>query len=349
MTILTIDKKCWEEGLDRARSAYTLVGPAPEAEALGFRELCATEYPVMDGSQTRLSPKSVVFPPSQVMMSCPLKEGDAKQNIYKSVEIGTSPRAVVGIRPNDAKAIALLQLNFDTDEYKDPYVMAAFEACTFIGLAVSTPSATDFSISCGTGPFDESALDILLIDDNDRYLTTVITDKGAAWAAAAGFCTEAEDGAEGLIQAKKEAAESAITTTIAFNRIKEKTVLDLYNADHWEKTTFACLNCGACTYACPTCWCFDIQDEVHDGTSYRIRHWDSCMSSLFTLHGSGHNPRETSTQRIRQRFMHKLKYFQDKYDHGIMCVGCGRCIEQCPAGIDIRNICDTMNREGIRG
>ena len=41
--------------------------------------------------------------------------------------------------------------------------------------------------------------------------------------------------------------------------------------------------------------------------------------------------------------MHKLKYFLDKYDQGIMCVGCGRCVSQCPVNIDIRKICDLMD------
>ena len=42
---------------------------------------------------------------------------------------------------------------------------------------------------------------------------------------------------------------------------------------------------------CPTCWCFDIQDEGPDKNSgERIRLWDSCMFPLFTLHGGrGHN------------------------------------------------------------
>ena len=345
MTILTINKAAWNEGLDRVRSGYALVGPTSTGDGLAFRELDPTEYPVMDGTQTNLSPKSVVFPPSQVMMTCSLKPGDAQQNIYESVPINTAPRAVVGIRPNDAKAISLLRLNFDTEAYKEPYVLEAFDACTWVGLAVTTPSPTDFSTSCGTGPFDESCLDILLVDDGERFLAKVLTDKGNAWVASAGFETQAEAEAADLIEAKKIAAEGAIKTNVSFDGIKKQATLELYDADHWEKTTFACLNCGTCTYACPTCWCFDIQDEVHDGASYRLRNWDSCMTSLFTRHGSGHNPRETPMQRTRQRFMHKLKYFQDKYNQGIMCVGCGRCIEQCPAGIDIREVCATMNRQ----
>ena len=31
------------------------------------------------------------------------------------------------------------------------------------------------------------------------------------------------------------------------------------------------------------------------------------------------------------------------YDQGIMCVGCGRCVRQCPVNIDIRSLCDKMN------
>ncbi|WP_300669956.1 4Fe-4S dicluster domain-containing protein [Desulfoluna sp.] len=345
MTILTIDRTSWNAGLDRARGDYTLVGSAWDADCLGFRELAPDEYPNMEGLLTRLSPKGVVFPPSQIMMTCALKPGDVKQNIYVSEEKLPSPRAVIGIRPCDAKALSLMPLNFDTGETKDPYVLNAWESCTWIGLAVTEPLASDFSTSCGTGPFDESPLDVLLVDDGERYLAKVITDKGTAWARSAGFETEAEEGAEALIKTKKEAAERAITSAISFDRIKEKTVLELYEANHWQKTTFACLNCGACTFACPTCWCFDIQDEVYEGKSYRMRNWDSCMTSLFTQHGSGHNPRETPLQRTRQRFMHKLKYFQDKYETGIMCVGCGRCIEQCPAGIDIREVCKTMNSQ----
>jgi formate hydrogenlyase subunit 6/NADH:ubiquinone oxidoreductase subunit I len=67
------------------------------------------------------------------------------------------------------------------------------------------------------------------------------------------------------------------------------------------------------------------------------------MFPIFTVHTTGHNPRETKVQRTRQRFMHKLKYFVDKYDAGIMCVGCGRCVSLCPVNIDIRRVGELMN------
>ena len=134
-----------------------------------------------------------------------------------------------------------------------------------------------------------------------------------------------------------------ILSKIDAGKIKDKTILELYEAPIWDDIAFSCINCGTCTYVCPTCWCFDIQDETKGKSCSRFRNWDTCMDPLFTMHGTGHNPRGEKTQRVRQRFMHKLKYFLDKYEKGIMCVGCGRCVKHCPVNIDIREVCNTMN------
>jgi ferredoxin len=145
------------------------------------------------------------------------------------------------------------------------------------------------------------------------------------------------------MNAQKKSAEEKITSKISTENLRGSDTLALHGADFWEEISFACINCGTCTFVCPTCWCFDIQDEAHGKSGQRIRNWDSCMFPIFTIHTTGHNPRGTKLQRVRQRFMHKLKYFVDKYNNGIMCVGCGRCVRQCPVNIDIRRVCELMN------
>jgi ferredoxin len=35
--------------------------------------------------------------------------------------------------------------------------------------------------------------------------------------------------------------------------------------------------------------------------------------------------------------MHKFKYYVDRFG-SIACVGCGRCIEVCPVGVDLTEI-----------
>ncbi len=293
---------------------------------------------------TRLSPKSIVFPDSEVMLEYSLDESSEECNLMKVPEKDYSPRAVIGIRPYDSAAFLLVKKNYDTPEYRDPYWCDAYEACTFVGLAINEPDSTDFSTSTGSGPFDEKGLDVLLVDMEDHFLAKVLTDKGGAYIQAAGWTSETDTGAAlGQIDKMKAGAEAMIGSKISFDKIKDRTIMELYDADFWEETAFACINCGTCTYVCPTCWCFDIQDEVSGKSGKRLKNWDSCMFPLFTLHGTGHNPRPEKYMRVRQRFMHKLKYYMDKYDEGTMCVGCGRCVRSCPVNIDIRTVCEKMN------
>ncbi|NLW25671.1 MAG: 4Fe-4S binding protein [Clostridia bacterium] len=108
----------------------------------------------------------------------------------------------------------------------------------------------------------------------------------------------------------------------------------IYRSPLWRELQEKCVNCGVCTFLCPTCHCFDLTD---DQKGKKVRSWDSCMFASFTKQASGHNPRPTGAERLRQRVMHKFRYFFE--NHGIFaCVGCGRCVEKCPVNLDIREV-----------
>lgn len=341
MKVIKIDKTKWADGLNKLRKEYQLIGPVKKDKYHDYNVLDKDQLPDFDLLNTRMPPKSLVFPQSEVMLEYSLDETKEDHHMMKEVQKDTSPRAVFGIRPCDAKSLTLVKLNFDTSEYTDPYWINAYEASTLIGMACDEPASTCFCTSAGCGPYHEEGLDVLMADGGDYYLAKVITEKGEKLFKKAGWETQSDDMSH--IESKKSQAEAKITSTVETANLKDKKILDLYEAPFWEDTAFSCINCGTCTYVCPTCWCFDIQDEAHGKKGIRMRNWDSCMFPLFTLHTTGHNPRETKIHRIRQRFMHKLKYFTDKYDKGIMCVGCGRCVRLCPVNIDIRTVCDKMN------
>jgi ferredoxin len=344
MKIIQIDKENWAEGLKKLGKTYRLFGPVKEDDFHNFTQLDQGQLPDLSCLNTRLSPKSIIYPQTEVMFEYTLDENQEDHHILKEAHKEYSPQAVIGIRPCDAKAFGLVRLNFDTPEYQDPYWLKAYEATTLVGLACDVPCSSCFCTTAGCGPYHEEELDLLLIENEDQYRAKVITDKGEAFLAAAGWDTAVdEQTALKEIEVKKKAAEDKISAFVKTENLREIETNELYNAPFWEEVSFSCINCGTCTYVCPTCWCFDIQDENRGDSGCRMRNWDSCMYPLFTLHGSGHNPRDTKLHRVRQRFMHKLKYYVDKYDAGIQCVGCGRCIRLCPVNIDIRRVCGYMN------
>ncbi|MBW2109544.1 MAG: 4Fe-4S dicluster domain-containing protein, partial [Deltaproteobacteria bacterium] len=223
----------------------------------------------------------------------------------------------------------------------------ARQATTLVGLVCTKPCSTCFCTSVGGGPFDTTGLDVLLTEVDDVLFARALSKKGQDLLQAAGPLPAAEPGLVEQAQAVEQKAQDLITVKLDTSRLSGIDMLCLYEADFWHTVQFACINCGTCTYLCPTCWCFDIQDEAYGQTGVRMRNWDSCMFPLFTRHASGHNPRGQKLQRVRQRFMHKFKYYVDRYDKGVACVGCGRCIRHCPVNIDIREVITMMNACGV--
>ena len=115
----------------------------------------------------------------------------------------------------------------------------------------------------------------------------------------------------------------------------------LFNRPEWKSLSESCLGCGTCTFVCPTCQCYDVQEFNTGKTVRRFRCWDSCMYSDFTKMSAG-QPRPTQLERFRQRFMHKLVYFPDNNDGQFGCVGCGRCLQKCPIHMNIVKVIKTM-------
>jgi ferredoxin len=339
--MIIIKKTELARAMARAQDTYILSGPVETFHGHTFRHLEPGQTPDLSYQHTLVSPKAVVFPPSDPLLTF-------SGNDWTGPDLaGLPPQAAVGIRPYDAKALHLLKYNFDTPEYKDPFFLSRFENLTLVGLAENQPDPANFSTSCGTGPFDETGLDMLLVDLGDALAGKILTDKGEAFARAAGLVpvpAEKKAAVASKIAALKTRAEKSMTSPREFGSLDPVSTLDLYEQADWEALAFGCINCNTCTFVCPTCWCFDIQDEARGQKGVRLKLWDSCMSALYSAHASGHNPRQQGWQRFRNRFMHKLKYFADKYGAGPMCVGCGRCIRLCPAGIDIRTIHQALSR-----
>ncbi len=282
------------------------------------------------------SPKGLFFPQQEVLCTfC----GDALQEI----PVPDEEFIVFGGRPCDARALHYLDKIFEdqASQFTDPYYVTRRKQALVITLACEEPASTCFCSTVGGNPTESTGSDILVTELGNELLFEACTDKGQQFLEThrQSFQPSSED----HLAAKTAQATHAAKVLQTFDIEGIKAKLDgMFEEAVWETVTNNCLGCGACTYLCPTCHCFDISDEVNaHGDGIRLRTWDSCQYALFTKHASGHNPRVQKKQRMRQRLMHKFSYTVEK-SGDIFCVGCGRCVTNCPVNLDIREMLTTL-------
>jgi len=287
----------------------------------------------LDYANSKDAPKKLFFPESEVLMR--YRRGPKGMELV-ALDGDVGEVVLFGVRPCDARSFALLDKLFDQETWSDPYYVEKREKTTVVSLACAdVPYSTCFCTSLGGSPTGSEGADVLLTDLGGDVLAEFLTPKGERLRPYFGD-RAAGAGADARKQEVSARAEGQIRSQVPAREVKR--FLDA-NFEHpvWDTIAKSCLACGTCTYACPTCHCFDISDEVRRDDGIRLRNWDSCMYPLFTKETSGHNPRASQKQRWRQRVMHKFRYYVDNFDE-IACVGCGRCVQACPANIDIRKI-----------
>lgn len=253
-------------------------------------------------------------------------------------EAATLPRlALVGARSCDLHAIAAQDRTFLGGPYADPDY-AARRAGTFV-VAVNCGQAggTCFCASMNTGPRARLGFDLVLTELLDggphRFVAEAGTERGAAALAKLAPPAAGESDLREADAAVERAASSMR------RKLETEGVKDLLyrNLEHprWDEVSTRCLGCTNCTLVCPTCFCAAVEDvtDLSGDTAERWRRWDSC----FTLDHSyvhGGSVRPSTRSRYRQWLVHKMASWIDQFGTS-GCVGCGRCIAWCPAGIDI--------------
>jgi ferredoxin len=329
-----VDKAALNGFFQQLASGRALLTPQGAGDQCKLQET-APDKVNLDYANTHLSPKTAFFPQTEKLMAFTRNSGSPKPMVYQDLGDKAKPTVIFGIRPCDARGLSVSNKVFQNDRFTDPYWKGKYDAAIKIGLACPKPFPQCFCAAMGGSPYGETGLDVLAFPHGDGLGLRSVTDRGAELIKGAGL-KEADLASE--IKTQTEEAVKAQGVPPDYRPIDEKNLMELFNAPHWVSTAENCLNCGVCTFFCPTCHCFDIQDEDSEKGGVRMRNWDTCMSWLFTVHGTGHNPRPSKTERVRQRFMHKLKYIPLKQDGVRGCTGCGRCVAMCPVNIDIRSV-----------
>ena len=302
-----------------------ILAPKKIGDKVDFARVAALDEVSLDQVQTAQSPKTAVFPRVEELFSYQSQDGEVE---IRERDGSSLPRTVIfGLRPCDAAAFASLAAIFTWDS-PDILFAARLANATVISLSCARADEYCFCTSVGGGPGATAGSDILLTDmGGNEFLAEIVSEKGR----------QLVEGAGGLFQPApprgKESFLAKVDKAFDLEKIGPALAALFEDAAFWTEQSLRCLGCGACAYVCPTCACFDIQDE--GGISgKRLRCWDSCGFGLFTLHTSGHNPRPLQSQRWRQRLMHKFATMPER-QQVLGCVGCGRCSRACPVDMNI--------------
>ena len=294
----------------------------------------------IDTLKTAKSPKDVFFPQSETMMKfCT----DGKNITIQDVRKPQNPFLVFGVRACDYKAFGILD-NVFLAEPVDTYYKMRRDAGVVFTLSCKNPQESCFCTVFGINPTEPDG-DAICWADNDYLYLNPNTQKGQRVLDLVSDLTQPCD-QTAVNQIKKntdEALQKLPLKNLDLTPFKPQNLNKLFNLPVWEELSQACLGCGACTFVCPTCQCFDIRDfKTNEGVN-RFRCWDSCMYSDFTQMAA-ENPRTTQMQRYRQRFMHKLVYYPSQYGE-YSCVGCGRCVTKCPQRLNIAKVIKRIGRD----
>lgn len=303
----------------------TVFAPVKENTQVVFNVINSLAEMTEDYIVTNQSPKSVAFPKIEKLMDYEITQFWVTNT---GVNTAIFPEIVVlGSRPCDAFGFESLTAIFNWD-YKDLLYNKRLEKTVLIGISCAQKDDYCFCTSVNGGPGNTRGSDILLTKfEGGDYLAEIITEKGVA------LVTKYADLFETDPSIDKEKYLADVPVKFDTDTVVKKSTA-MFEHPIWLEQSLRCIGCGACAYVCPTCACFDIQDEAKVTHGDRVRCWDSCGFGLFTMHTTGHNPREVQSQRWRQRVLHKFSYMPDRLNV-VGCIGCGRCGRACPVDMNL--------------
>lgn len=281
----------------------------------------------------RISAKDALLPRTEILFRYHI-EKDKEEIIPPPAP---QPQALLGLHVCDIRAINVLDAVFSAEPTPDQPYLARRVLTTLIGRGSLEDVPAAFFLDLGIDPLDNRDCDLFLVPlGPERYALEIITDKGRALASA--YQRFKNAGPEDLVLIAESRRQSATKVTRKFDLERLGAKLEkFFDSAIWDHAHEKCVGCGVCAFLCPTCHCFDIQEETRGKEGARVRVWDTCQFELFTRHAAGHNPRYAQKARARQRIMHKFCYGIGKFKIPF-CVGCGRCVIYCPANNDLRII-----------
>ncbi|ABK43400.1 4Fe-4S ferredoxin, iron-sulfur binding domain protein [Magnetococcus marinus MC-1] len=285
--------------------------------------------------RTALPPKKYFFPPEEV-----LYRFDAEG--YTPQQPDLPPMILFGLHPCDLHGVDVVD-HFFARDYPDRTYQNRRSQAWLIGLGCM-PDAHCFCQSQGTEHVD-GLYDMFLWDLGPRFYVMVRTEAGhdMLHMARALFKPVTDSDRQSYLALLKK-RQSAFQLSMPVADLPQ--VLEVkQDCAVWGEIAQTCFTCGACSMVCPTCTCYDMLDrlELNGECGTRCRTWSSCLFRDFDRGAGDHHFRRDRGDRVKNRYYHKEHGYVNGFGKP-SCVGCGRCITSCPAGIDVVSVFTKVRR-----
>ena len=337
-----IAKEHLSELFQKIAESQELYLPVKNAGQTNFAAWTEEAEADLDTIKTETSPKDAFFPQSENLYT--VKQEGKKLRVEPEA-LKSQDFVVFGMKACDLKGVEVLDRVFLAEPI-DTFYAARRDHGTIVALACHEPEESCFCKVFGVDGASPAADVATWMIEGELYWKA-LTEKGEALTASVRELLA--DAAEEKVEEEKEAIHKIVEKLPYMNLSLEgwggDVLTEKFDSPLWEELYKPCLACGTCTFVCPTCQCYDIKDYTTSNGVSRYRCWDSCMYSDFTMMAHGNN-RTSQMQRFRQRFMHKLVYYPANNDGMFSCVGCGRCVEKCPAALNIVKVIKAFQKQG---
>lgn len=339
---LILKKERFHDFVRSLSEAGKLVAPVPKGfNNFAFETVTSAGEIALRYIPTILPLKKFFMPQRETL----LEFSTSRKGVVNAV-VECEPVTIFGAHTCDLAGIQCLNMVF-SERPRDQNYLTRKNQIALIGLECSEYCDQYANCHLVNASFPGGGYDIFFTDLGDFFIVHVKTQAGDMIVGAAGTFEKADSSHINELKKMRAQKRKIFNNEVPVDSRQIPEMFDRsFRARVWKELDERCLACGNCTNVCPTCYCFDIRDELDLSLKHGIRYrvWDSCQLEPFARVAGGMNFRKERAARQRHRYYRKFRYPVDRFAR-FFCTGCGRCTRTCMADISLKETLNELIKE----